>query len=352
MRSGMIAVWDPDRDYREKLSAYLRQHGDRGAAVVAFGAMEKLRQAVERGQVSVTVAARSLEEEAWLRGNPTVFLTEMETLETNEKNDSRFSQGGEWQYFYKYQPARHLLRCISTLQQRAYVDQSAETEMPVTEYVSGKFARIRGIYSPLGGCLKTSFGLVLGCLLAEEKRCLFLSLEAHAGFRTLFGRQYPMDLSDLFACLRQKQSMGSMLSEALQPFGSLQYIPPVIWPVDIREAEFDELREVLRWLAQCGRFDEIVVDVGQDLACPERVLMLCDEIYQLEKEDVFSRAKLAEYEAYLRISGYDEISERMQRIPLSRLTVGTETAELDQWQRWEQMIPAVRRILKEVGHEK
>ena len=298
------------------------------------------------------VAAGILEEEEWLWGKPTIFLTENEMAETKEKDGQRSSPAGERHYFYKYQPARNLLRCISTLQQRKCADQCEETGSVNAEWSSGKSARIRGIYSPLGGCLKTSFGLVLGCLLAEEKQCLFVSLEAHAGFRTLFGRQYPMDLSDLFACLRQKHSMGNVLSEALQPFGRLQYIPPVIWPVDIREAEFGELRELLRWLAQCGRFDEIVVDVGQDLACPERVLMFCDEIYQLEKDDVFSRAKLTEYEAYLRISGYDEISERIQKIPLSQLTVGTEGVELDQWQRWEQMIPAVRRILKEAGHEK
>ena len=109
--------------------------------------------------------------------------------------------------------------------------------------------------------------------------------------------------------------------------------------------------QLLQRLALCGRFDEIILDVGQDLACPEKILQLCDQVYQLEKEDIFSQAKLAEYEAYLRISGYEGLWERTKRIPLSRLAVGLTDGPLDQWQRWEQMIPAVRRLLEEEIHE-
>lgn len=159
-----------------------------------------------------------------------------------------------------------------------------------------------------------------------------------------------MDLSDVFALVRQGGDLTKGLAEAVQPFGKLQYIPPVIWPVDIREAEFSELIELIRRLAMCGRFDEIILDVGQDLACPEKVLQLCDEIYQPEKEDIFSRGKLAEYEAYLRITGQEGICERTRRIPISRLTVGMDGLALDQWQRWEEMIPIVRQLLQEICH--
>lgn len=55
MRSGMIAVWDPDRGYGEKLSEYLRRQGRWDLTVVSFGDVEKLRLAVECGQVAVAV---------------------------------------------------------------------------------------------------------------------------------------------------------------------------------------------------------------------------------------------------------------------------------------------------------
>ena len=356
MRSGMIAVWDPDREYTEKLGEYLRRQGGMGPVVVSFSDRAKLQRAVEQGQVAVAVLGGMKEDTDWHLPIPTVRLTEERRMETEGVcvKGQPLRNGGSGCYFYKYQPARRILPMLSKLQQQAVEPIIGETPQPSTVSVLSSVsqpARIRGIYAPLGGCLKTSLGLVMGCLLAEERRCLFVSLEAHAGFRTLFGRQYPVDLSDLFALVRQGGNWMGTLSEAMQPFGKLQYIPPVIWPVDVREAEFAELKELLQRLALCGRFDEIILDVGQDLACPEKILQLCDLVYQPEKEDIFSRAKLAEYEAYLRISGYEGLWERTRRIPLSRFPADLDGGSLDQWQRWEQMIPVVRRLLEEEAYE-
>lgn len=355
MRSGMIAVWDPDQEYTEKLGEYLRRQGGMGSVVVSFSDRAKLQRAVEQGQVAVTILGGQEDDEEWRSGIPTLRLTEDRTAAAAGYG----MEGIPWQTgtrarFYKYQPARRILRILSEMQQPAVEPMPGDSPQAFAVSVSqevGQPARIRGIYAPLGGCLKTSLGLVMGCLLAEESRCLFVSLEAHAGFRTLFGRQYPVDLSDLFALVRQGGNLMGTLSEAMQPFGKLQYIPPVIWPVDVREAEFAELKDLLQRLALCGRFDEIILDVGQDLACPEKILQLCDLVYQPEKEDIFSRAKLAEYEAYLRISGYEGLWERTRRIPLSRLAADLDGGSLDQWQRWEQMIPVVRQILEENGDE-
>ncbi len=369
MRSGMVAVWDTDPDYAEKLSEYLRKQGGLGSSVVFFGDRQHLRRAVEQRQVAVAVAGSEIEAEPWLQGIPAVYLSEVgqpkgekdlpgreqrwQAMEREEEAAinrlSRASPSGFSPVrLYKYQPASHILQALSGIRVQAAQQLAAAQPEALTGVQP---AWIRGIYSPMGGCLKTSLGLVMGCLRAEECRCLFLSLEAHSGFRTLFGRQYPVDLADLFALVRQGGDLLGTFSEALQPFGKLQYIPPVIWPVDIREAEFSELKELLRRLALCGRFDEIIVDVGQDLARPEKILMLCDEIYQPEKEDVFSQAKLAEYDSYLQVSGYEALRQRTRRIPLSRLTAGLEMTPWDQWQRWEEMIPVVRQILKEVSHE-
>ena len=347
MRSGIVAVWDPDREFGENLSTYLRRQGGFGSSVVFYGEEQKMQRAVEGGQVVVVVTGQSHREEESSYSVPTIVLTSEKVTESVDESRVAVVPIGadlpmekRW-YFYKYQPARQLVRMLSEIQEHHVKNQKA----------GHRPARIRGIYSPLGGCLKTSLGLVIGCLLAEEKPCLFLSLEAHSGFRTLFGRQYPVDLSDLFALLRQGGDPLELLPEAMQPFGKLQYVPPVIWPVDVREAEFSEVKELLQRLALCGKFEEIILDVGQDLACPEKILQLCDTIYQPEKEDIFSRGKLAEYEAYLRVTGQESLCERTRSISISRLTAGMEDMPLDQWKRWEQMIPMVRQILQEEVHD-
>lgn len=323
MRTGIVAVWDADREYAAKLSEYLDRQCRQASAVVMYSDPEGLKKAVGTKQVAMALAGRPVAESAWLQGTPVLTLTE-------QREEAAAT-------VYKYQPAYEVLRVLTRFQEAA-----AAMELPY-----GEPARLRAVYSPLGGCLKTSFGLVMGYLLAEEKNCLYVSLEAHSGFRTLFERQYPADLSDLFSMVRQGSSIKSRLPEVLQAFGKLKYIPPVIWPEDVREAERGELKELLKTLAQNSGFDELIVDVGQDLARPEEVLSWSDDIYMIKKEDAFSRAKLAEYGQYLKLRGYEGLLERVHSISLDALADGISAAQLNQWQRWEQLVPAVRRILAE-----
>lgn len=330
MRSGIVAVWDKDREYAAKLSEYLHRQNSLGSAVVLYSEPEELKRAVDTRQVSLALVGRPVADSPWLSDTAHLTLTE--------------ERDGAESTVYKYQPAREMLRVIA-----GFRDMSAAEDA----LAWGPPALLRAVYSPLGGCLKTSLALVMGCILAEERKCLFLSLEVHSGFRTLFGRQYPMDLSDLFALVRQGGDICGKLSGVLQSFGQLQYIPPVIWPEDIREAERGELKELLHILAQRCGFEEIVLDMGADMSRPEEILAWCDRIYRPEKEDAFSMAKLAEYDDYLKVSGYGELTARTSRIPLAELAGEVSPARWNQWQRWEQMLPAVRRLLAKErdGHE-
>ncbi len=321
MRSDLVAVWDEDRDYAARLSEYLRRHAGCPSRVVCYEEPEHLRAAVEAGRVAVAMAGRPVADSPWLDHTAVLTLTE-----------TREAAAGT---VCKYQPAAQVARALMEL--GLWREQERGTAV--------RCARLRGIYSPLGGCMKTSLGLVMGSLLAEESSCLFISLEAHSGFRTLFERQYPVDLSDLFALMRRDGDLADGLPGALQSFGRLRYIPPVIWPEDVREAEKAELEKLLSALLRLGQFEEIVIDVGQDLARPEEVLGLCDRIYRPEKDDAFSRAKLAEYDAYLHDSGQEELLLRTEHIELGELTADGCGGSLSQWQRWEQMVPLVRRVL-------
>lgn len=329
MRSGIVAVWDEDREYAVKLNEYLHRQNSLTCSVVLYSGPEELKKAVDTHQVSMALVGSSLMGSPWLCDTAHVFLAE----ERSASEDM----------VYKYQPASEILRVIAGFQ------DASEKE---SVYAGKKAAQLRAVYSPLGGSLKTSLGLVMGCLLAEDRNCLFISLEAHSGFRTLFGRQYPMDLSDLFTVVRENGNVHAKLPAVCQSFGQLKYIPPVIWPEDIREAERAELKELVRILAQSCGFDEIVLDMGADMARPEEILSWCDRIYRPEKEDAFSLAKLAEYDSYLQVSGYEGLQKRTRRISVSDLSGGISPIRLNQWQRWEQMLPAVRRMLEgEAGEE-
>lgn len=323
MHSGIVAVWDQDREYAAKLTEYLCCHIGPVVQAVMYSDPDILKRAADSHQVAVALVGRPVADSSWLQGTAVLTLTE--------------ERSGMPAQVYKYQPACEILRAL--------------TEFRAGAAMSGfsicRPAVIRAVYSPLGGCLKTSLGLVMGSLLSEKEKCLFLSLDTHSGFCTLFGRQYPTDLSDLLAAERQGGNLQEKVSQALQLFGNLCYIPPVVWPEDIRQTDPEQWKALLCALAQDGGFDEIILDVGTGLAGPEEVLSCCDRIYRPEKEDVVSRAKIAEYEDYLRYSGRESILERTRRIFLPEPLSGADPAGPDQWQHWEALFPVVREILRE-----
>lgn len=325
MQAGVIAVYDREPEYAARLSEYLSSQGRLAAAVMFCPEEETLREAIHGGQVKLIVAGQT-EKELTADSLPVLHLTE-------EKSSQAMT-------VYKYQPAGKILQVIESAGQKI---------IPLAGTKSEVSAQIRGVYAPSGGCLKTTLALLMGVLLAEEKKVLYLNLEAHAGFRTLMDCQYPADLSDVLALMRQGQDIPANLPGMLQTFEGLSYVAPVIWPEDIYETKPQEWAELISQLAGSGRFDEIILDVGLDFPWPEEILRCCNRIYRPEKPDAIARAKSDEYDRYLAASNQNELLSRMVHIPLEEMDCRGVGRSFDQWQRWEALIPAVKKLLKEEG---
>ena len=104
MRSGIIAVWDRDQEYANQLSKYIsdRQRGEECA--VFYSDPERLRQAVETGQISLVLAGCPVADSPWLKNAALLRLTEDKGI-------------AEPSAVYKYQPAGQILRVISEVQE-------------------------------------------------------------------------------------------------------------------------------------------------------------------------------------------------------------------------------------------
>ena len=96
---------------------------------------------------------------------------------------------GELPGVYKYQSADAIIREVMA----CYCTRTAE---PASSQVGSKSILI-GVYSPINRCLKTSFSLVLGQVLAKDQQVLYLSLEDCSGLSKIMGQSGPGDFSDV-----------------------------------------------------------------------------------------------------------------------------------------------------------
>ena len=183
--------------------------------------------------------------------------------------------------------------------------------------VSGRgLAKVLGVYSPVGRCLKTSFALTMGKLLAQEERVLYLNLEEFSGLSVLMKEEYKSDLSDLLYFYNGGSYNSLRLSSVVHTMGELDYIPPVRYPEDLDQVGEEAIAGLIRAIAGESAYDTLVVDIGSGRRTALSVMKLCRVIYMPIREDPVSLAKLKELEQYFSQTGNGMLRERIKRLKL------------------------------------
>ena len=212
--------------------------------------------------------------------------------------------------------------------------------------IVGTKAKILGVYSPIGRCLKTSFSWTLGQQLGKNGKTLLVSMEEYSGFSRLVGEEMQSDLADVFYFYRQGNCSFARLSSMIYTWGNLDYIPPVRYPEDLVQITGEEMAEFLTRIASESSYEMLVVDMGNVGRHAIPMMDACDAVYMPVKDDCVSAAKLEEFEAYLETSGKRGLLEKIQRVKLPYHSgFGRRDTYLEQLV-WGELGDYVRQLLK------
>ena len=212
---------------------------------------------------------------------------------------------------YKYQSSSDVLREVMACygaEKKTVADQIA---------VLKKTTEIIGIFSPLGRCLKTSFALTLGQILAKERAVLYLNMEEYSGFEELFEKEYPYTLSDLLYFVKQGSTgIAVKMNGMAESMGNVDFIPPVQSPEDIRGTSWQDWEHLLQEIILHSSYEMIVLDIGNGIEEVFQMLDMCTTVYTPIKTDKMSRSKLAQFEELLSVRDYPQILSRMVKLNL------------------------------------
>ena len=210
---------------------------------------------------------------------------------------------------YKYQSSSDVLREVMACygaEKKTVADQIA---------VLKKTTEIIGIFSPLGRCLKTSFALTLGQILAKERAVLYLNMEEYSGFEELMGKGFAHNLSDLLYYVRQdNQNLLYKMNSMIQTINNLDYVPPVQMPADIRTTAWQDWERLFQMLILDSSYEVIVLDIGCGIDENFQLLDMCKKIYMPVLSDAVSQCKIAQFENLVRIWDYPQILEKTEKI--------------------------------------
>lgn len=242
---------------------------------------------------------------------------------------------------YKYQSSsdviREVMECYSAEK------KTALEKNPVLK----KTTEIIGVYSPLGRCLKTSFALTLGQILAKERAVLYLNMEEYSGFEELIGKGFAHDLGDLLYYVRQDHAnLLHKMNSMIQSMNNLDYIPPVQTPADIRGTAWQDWERLLQMLISDSSYEVVVLDIGCGIEDNFQLLDLCRRIYMPVLSDAVSQCKIAQFENLVRIWDFPQILEKTVKInPPFYVTSQPSPAYVEQLV-WSELGDYVRELLR------
>lgn len=304
MKKQIFAVCDLEAEYACNFMDYLNTRKSIPFEVQAFTSVESLlaygkENPIELLLISAEAMCKEVKE---LNIGKIVIL-----IEGNHPE--------EWDSYkgvYKYQSSADVVREVMA----CYGEEKSvlATQIPVLK----KTTTLLGVYSPIGRCMKTSFAVALGQILARKQSVLYVNLEEYSGFEELLGREFTGTLGELLYYVRQRDTGFTVkLNSMIQSVGALDFIPPVHCAEDIRDISWDDWEYFLRELMIHSTYEVIILDIGNGADGVFAMLDMCSRVYMPVRADVMSQCKLRQFENQLKLRDYGQVITRLEELHLN-----------------------------------
>lgn len=178
--------------------------------------------------------------------------------------------------------------------------------------------KLVGIYSPVHRLGQTAFALRKGKELAKTANVLYMNMESYAGIGGYFPEE-TRNLSMLLYYAKQESgNPGLLITTLVKQMEGLDYIPPVIFPEDLKTVTVSEWMWLFGEILNHSIYDVLILDLGDCVQGLFEILKACDSVYMPVADDALAVSKIYQYEEVLCRQGYGEVWERMIRCDIRR----------------------------------
>jgi hypothetical protein len=306
LKNKILALCDGEAYYAQHMSQYLKSHKEIPWEICTFTSQESLLGALSEMEPEVLVVSENVCTEEILHIQParTIVL-----------NESGILRGSAVRNVDKFQRADLVYQELLSIYMEWGENEQISLLLPAT--VTQKDMVLIGLYSPVHRCLQTSFGLVLGQMLAGKHKTLYLNFEHYAGIGELLPNLRTRDLSDLLYFLSADKEKFLLWMEIIhKKIGNLDVIPPVKAGEQLIQVTKEEWMEFLTRIFELGQYQYIILDLSESVQGLMDILRLCKTVFTLTKEDHMSRSKLDQYEQVLSLYEYEDVLQKTRKCSL------------------------------------
>ena len=332
LKKSIFAVCDLEASYAYNLMESIYEKQGMAFEVQAFTSVKSLIAFAKEQYIELLLISASAMCDSLLK----LSIGKIMILSEGEK----LTELSDYPCIYKYQASDQLIAEV--------MNHYVVEPVPAPAAFLKNRVEVVGVYSPIGRTLKTSFALTYGQLTAKERKVLYLNLEEYAGFQGLLEEEFPSDVTDLLYFARLgKGNLVYRLGSLVRHIGNLDYIPPALYPEDLRSVQTVEWVQLIKDLRDYSAYDVILLDIGSAVNGIYEILGLCSRIYMPVREDVVSIAKLEQYEKIMKLRGGLEILEKTRKLKLPfHSSFGTRKNYVEQLI-WGELGDYVRKVIRE-----
>ena len=291
MRKKILALYDSNISYMERLQKYLSDYAKIPFYVCAFASENKLMEFIDQEEVEYLMASKD--------------------KNINAKNIGRVIRiydDCQRDGVYRYTAGDEI---VNRLEDIIGADEFRKNN------TGTKNVRYVGVYSPVARTGKTSFSLVLGQLLAKKgNRVLYLNFESFSGMGV--EKSNGNNLSDVMYYFNNlKENFRSKFEESIIEFNGMDMISPAFYYLDLSYVTAEVWERFLEELEEMKKYDYIILDLSDYLqGLLDSFLTKCSVIYTLTANDTKAQNKMFHYEQVLREYNYDEILNKTRKFSI------------------------------------
>lgn len=304
MNMDVLAIYDDEQNYSEKLYEYFCKKQKNDMEVVLFTSFEALMRYCGNSVPSVLLISEDYRERAELHGIQNILWL------SRSKNCFPGS-------IYKYQSAMGIYNEVF----RFCSENGAGTSSKkIREKGSGSFT-IYGIYSPIKRAYQSTFAITLGQLLAKKGKCIYLNFESFSGFDSVMAPGTRADLMDLLYFWQcGGNNFSFRLDSVIDHIGSLDYVPPIQSYLNLQGIGATEWIEFIKAFEEYTDYEYMILDLSENVNGLFDVMKLCSRIFTITDDKSISKAKMSQYEGLLSEYSCNEILDKTSKfsIPIFR----------------------------------
>ena len=311
MKDRSMGILDREPGYVRRLAEYITTKEGCRLRLFTFDNEQEVSSYLENGRLDILLVGQSMAAEIMKAQNSVGQLIVLSEEMGFQESDRRS--------VYKFQSSDGLLREVMDCYAKERGDEDVLQE-------SEKQGEIIGVYSPVKRCGKTIFSFVLASVLAEQCKCLLISLDEFCIIDELRPKDHEKDLADIMFLYRQNSMESFRDMNLFSRLHGLEYIPPVSFPWDLRQIRTEELSGLVRWAVSEGGYEKVVLDIGEGGDSPLELLDVCRQVYMPEQEDPVSQEKIYSFESYMKVSGQQQILDKIEKISLPAVKLEAKMA--------------------------